>query len=121
MQGDVEYLALIVDLREALLDRAEAVVANALIAQRGHKISAAKYRLEYSSQGRGFSKHPKPMKPFWNDLEEPTRRILQNQIWNHIEREYHPFTPIKKLPEPRPPPPKLGLYRKEELTSGKTS
>jgi hypothetical protein len=26
------------------------------------------------------------------------------QIWDHIEREYHPFTPIKKLPEPRPPP-----------------
>jgi hypothetical protein len=40
----------------------------------------------------------------WNDLEEPTRRILQYQIWNHIEREYHPFTPIKKLPDPRPPP-----------------
>ncbi len=262
MQGDLDYLALIVDLREALLDRAEAVLANA---QGGYKISAAKFRLEYSSQGRGYSKHPKPMKPFWknmtaeyenfdmsrldsedirqlrqigaeaglagvalglpaggqksevgsqrsevgdqrsevgdqrsevgdqrsevggqesevgepsttpppgptastvddpgsahhapleplfpagmekrarrkmaeemqerakapgpemekilmrfkspiearmivenwNDLPEPTRRILQYQIWNHIEREYHPFTPIKKLPEPRPPP-----------------
>ncbi len=65
LQGDIDYLALIVDLREALLDRAEAVLANA---QRGHKISAAKFRLEYSSQGRGFSKHPKPMKPFWKNM-----------------------------------------------------
>jgi hypothetical protein len=40
----------------------------------------------------------------WNDLPESTRRILQYQIWNHIEREYHPYAPIKKLPEPRPPP-----------------
>ncbi len=279
LQGDIDYLALIVDLREALLDRADAVLANA---QSGHNLSAAKFRLEYSSQGRGFSKHPKAMKPFWknmtaeyenfdmsrldpedirqlrqigaetdlagvalgipasctsevrnqesgvrsqepgvsaqesgvdpaltvsrdaessersapsttpthdltasrdaessersapaptaltvnrdaessersapaplfpagmekrakrkmaeemeerakvpgpemekilmcfkspiearmiveswNDLEEPTRRFLQYQIWNHIQREYHPFTPIKKLTEPRPPP-----------------
>ncbi len=65
LQGDIDYLALIVDLREALLDRAEAVLANA---QGDHKISAAKFRLEYSSQGRGYSKHPKPMKPFWKNM-----------------------------------------------------
>ncbi len=40
----------------------------------------------------------------WNDLEEPDRRVLQYQIWSHIEREYHPFTPIEKLLEPRRPP-----------------
>ena len=41
---------------------------NAQNAQNGHKISAAKFRLEYSSQGRGYSKHPKPMAPFWNNM-----------------------------------------------------
>ena len=65
LQGDIDYLALIVDLREALLDRAEAVLASA---QGDHNLSAAKFRLEYSSQGRGYSKYPKPMKPFWKKM-----------------------------------------------------
>jgi hypothetical protein len=40
----------------------------------------------------------------WNYLDDSARRILEYQIWDHIQREYHPFTPIEKLPEPRPPP-----------------
>src|SRR5271166_1154373 len=58
----------LLDVREEVLDAAESQLRRAI---REHKRWAQQLQLELRSQGRGFSKFPRPMKPFWRDEPGP--------------------------------------------------
>ncbi len=67
--ADVLQIVLL-EVREEVLDAAESHLRRAI---REHKRWAQQPQLELRSQGRGFSKYLRPMKPFWRD--EPGPRI----------------------------------------------